>query len=312
MNHPVLRLIRIIVLCIACMPLAHGVGFLYGELLRANRNQLEVDINRSFVAYRTELTQLTQGTSDMPGSETPFMKTIIDAFIRSAGLYVFAATLALCGGIWCGTSIVHRQRGALPAWFSTLTSTGAALPALFFASGSIALMYYVLIYTSYNLPVPLQGFGWDIHLFIPLCALCIRSLCSISHLTALSLHDEYLKPHIVAVRAKGIDERYLLLHHIWPAQQQTIMLASVSTLRIMLAELIVIEYLFRWQGIGHLFASAVIAPRMSNAIALPISMSSSVIAACIVGFMILYFCGECVRAITTPRHEQTSAQTELS
>lgn len=312
MSHPVVRFIQIIMLCVACMPLAHGVGFLYGEILRANRSQSELNIQQSIATYRLELVQLTQGSMDMPGSETPFTSTLVDAFIRSAGLYVIAAMLALCGGIWCGATIIHRQRGTLPAWFSTLTSTGAALPALFFASGSIALMYYILIYTSYNLPVPLQGFGWDVHLIIPLCALCIRSLCSISHLTALALHDEYLKPHIVAVRAKGIDEKHVLVQHIWPAQQQTIIGASVSTLHIMLAELIVIEYLFRWQGIGHLFASAVIAPRMSNAIALPVSMSSSVIAACIVGFMLLYFWGECVRALITPRHEQIPTQTDVS
>ncbi|MFM7679156.1 MAG: hypothetical protein ACKO83_09955, partial [Roseiflexaceae bacterium] len=211
MNHPALRLIRIIVLCMACMPLAHGVGFLYGEILRANRSQVEFDIQQSIGTYRSELSLLLQGSMDFPGSETPFTRAMVDAFIRSAGLYSIATILALCGGVYCGTTIIRRHRGNLPAWFSTLTSTGAALPALFFASSSIALMYYVLIYTSYDLPVPLQGFGWDMHLIIPLSALCIRSLCSISYLTALSLHDEYLKPHIMAVRAKGIDERHLLL-----------------------------------------------------------------------------------------------------
>ena len=115
----------------------------------------------------------------------------------------------------------------------------------------------------------------------------------------------------MAVRAKGVDERHLLMHHIWPAQQQPIILAGVATLRIMLAELIVIEYLFRWQGIGHLFASAVIAPRMSNVVAPPISMSSSVIATCVVGFVLLYFCGECVRVITTPRHEYILTKTDV-
>ena len=311
MNHPVLRLIRMIVLCAVCIPLAHGLGFLYGEILQANHNQTELDSIKFLTTYRSALTQLQQGIMHIPGSETSFTSTMGDAFIRSTGLYLCAATLALCGGMGCGVAIIRRQRGTLPAWLGALTSTGAALPALFFASGSIALMYYILIYTSYDLPIPLQGFGWDMHLVVPLCALCLRSLCSICHSTALALHDEYLKPHVMAVRAKGVDERHLLMHHIWPAQQQPIILAGVATLRIMLAELIVIEYLFRWQGIGHLFASAVIAPRMSNVVAPPISMSSSVIATCVVGFVLLYFCGECVRVITTPRHEYILTKTDV-
>lgn len=303
MNHPYIRLLRVGAVCVACLPVVHFFGFLYGEILAANHTQSLLTFQSVVASYIVEIQLLYQGESRIPGSETGFIPGMYDAFVRSLGLYLGAASIALLGGLWSGLSIIRRHRGRLPAWFSTIMSTSAALPALFFASGSIALLYYILIYTTYDLPFPLQGFGWDSHLVVPLIALCLRSLCSISVQTALSLNDEYSKPHIVAIRAKGVHEAQLLHHHVWPAQQQSIIAGSVHELRLMLAELIVVEYLFRWQGIGHHFANAVIAPRMSSIEASSFYASSSVISACLVGFLILYACGECLRAIAIPRHE---------
>lgn len=303
MNHPYLRLLRVVAVCVACMPVVHFFGFLYGEILAANHSQSSLTSQSVIASYVDEIQLLSQGKLRMPGSEFGFIPGMYDAFLRSLGLYLGAASIASLCGLWSGLSVIRRHRGRLPGWFSTIMSTSAALPALFFASGSIALLYYILIYTTYALPFPLQGFGWDAHLVVPLTALCLRSLCSISYHTAISLNDEYSKPHIVAVRAKGIHESQLLNHHVWPAQQQSIIAGSVHELRLMLAELIVVEYLFRWQGIGHYFANAVIAPRMSNIEASSFYASSTVISACLVGFLILYACGECLRAIAMPRHE---------
>lgn len=310
MNMRIRQYIRLCLSIVVFIPLSHFAGFGFGELIQAINNNQPLPLLQLWRTYTMHITQLTTATLVFPGSDTAFMTTIWQAYYRSFGLYCIAAFCATLVGMVSGRWIVARASQHVPQWFHTITSIGTALPALFIASGSIAALYYMLIYTSLDVPIPLQGTGWDTHLLLPVCALTIRAGHGIAHGTARMLQDEYTKPHIVATRARGLSEGAIMATHVWPAQQSAIALVTLAQLRIMLAELIIVEYLFHWQGIGHLLARALIAPQISNLAPSAIYANSAVIAACVVGFVCLHFFNESVRILAIPAHEHLQSQVQ--
>ena len=297
------QLFGVMVLCVVALPASHLLGYGYGELLNASIHHQPFTWETFTSTYLTQLHQLYTNGLIFPGTTMPFLATIIDAFVRSAGLFTSAALIAIVSGIWTANRVVRANHATPLHWFEFLATIGTALPSLFFASGAIAGMYYVIVYTPYNLPIPLQGFGWDWHVLLPMLALSIRAWLGIAYACSESLRAEFAKPYITAVRAKGMPTSIILRNHVWPAQQRAIGLHITGQLRVMLAELIIVEYLFRWQGIGQLFATSIMPPTQSNLAASALYLSSPVIAATICGFVLLFCCIEWIRQLWRPAHE---------
>lgn len=302
MDHRIRQGLRLLLRMFVFMLAGHGAGFMYGELMHRFATQRPFALVSLWSTYTAHLRELSQITATFPGTARLFVPEMWAAYSRSVGLYVGAAVIAMLLGIQTGRWAVQRQHTL--AWIEALASVATAVPALFFASGSIAVLYFFLIYTPWTLPLPLQGFGWDSHIVLPLCALSMRAWFGIAQATMLTLNDEYHKPHIMAVRARGFTEAYIMRVHVWPAQHSNTMLACIAHLQIMIAELVIVEYLFRWQGIGHLFTSAVVAPLLSNTAPSPFYADSGIIACCMAGFVSFTFVGELWRIATMPMHER--------
>ncbi len=304
--------IGVLLLCFVALPMSHILGYWYGELLNASLHYQPITWHMFWSLYTEQVQQLYAGVALFPGTNTPLIEAIQTAFVRSAGLFLCAAGVASIAGIWTANAVVRFQHTLRMRWFASVISVTSTLPALFFASGAIAAMYYVIVYTPYDLPIPLQGFGWDWHLLLPLLALSIRAWCGVVLSCSESLREELSKPHIMAVRAKGIPEAQIIVHHVWPAQQRAIGLKITGQFRIMLAELIIVEYLFKWQGIGQLFAECIMSPSQSNIAASALYASSPVIAASITGFVLLFCIVECMRQLWRPNYEtHISAQESI-
>lgn len=295
--------IRMLLRIMVVLPSSHLCGFIYGEVIHALTSQSMVSITTLWSAYRMHIWGILHATSYFPGTQHSLLSEVFGAYGHSLGLYTIAAAIAVLLGVMTGRWAIQRHQTA--SWMRLLASMASALPALFFASGSIAILYFWIIYTPWDVPLPLQGFDWDAHLVLPVVALGMRAWWSITHGTIVALADEYHKPHIVAGRARGLTERSIMAVHVWPAQHGNIATMCLAQLQIMIAELVIVEYLFHWQGIGAVFVSAVVAPQLSNSAPSPVYAQSDVIALCVVGFVSLSFLGEIVRIATLPRHEFT-------
>ncbi len=113
-------------------------------------------------------------------------------------------------------------------------------------------------------PLPLQGFGWDLHLVLPVLALMVRPTMQVAAMTAGLLSGELTQPYIVAARSRGNSWQRVRWRHALRLVLGPVILAVAGSLRLLIAELVVVEWLFGWPGLGRLLAVALIAPRVAS------------------------------------------------
>ena len=301
------RIISVIVIVLIGTPITHLVLYLLSVAAGniASPTQYGVTtLQSAWHDYSATLPRVIGNTYMFPGLEIGIWSGIIERTIRSFGLLSIAAVCAIVGGIWLGKQVSQTLNSQLPRWFVVLASTGNTLQSLFVASGGVAIMYFVMVYTPYSNPLPLNGFGWDTHLVLPVLALMLRPLVSIAHDTATFIGEASQQPHIIATQARGFSNTHIINRHIWPAQQMTIGLISADNLRQMIAELMVVEIIFGWGGIGESIVRAIIPPKMTNIPAGTLYLDAHAFAAMGVVIFGMFGVIEILRIVGTPRHVQ--------
>ncbi len=78
-----------------------------------------------------------------------------------------------------------------------------------------------------------------------------------AQLTATRMTEVLDADYITAARARGLGPRSILFVHVLPHARPVILEALGSGLRISVASLPIIEYLFMWRGVGQLALEAV-------------------------------------------------------
>ena len=57
-------------------------------------------------------------------------------------------------------------------WLTAVTTVGLSTPSFFFGRLVVALFLLMIINVpGASMPLPIQGFGWDVHLILPVIAL---------------------------------------------------------------------------------------------------------------------------------------------
>jgi peptide/nickel transport system permease protein len=106
--------------------------------------------------------------------------------------------------------------------------------------------------------------GWDAHLVLPILALTIRPTVQIARVTAEMMASELDKQYIVAARAFGFPWRSILYKQAFRNALAPVMLTIASSFRQLVGELILVEFLFSWPGLGNLLAQALIPPAIAT------------------------------------------------
>jgi peptide/nickel transport system permease protein len=106
-----------------------------------------------------------------------------------------------------------------------------------------------------------QGFGWNLHLLLPTVVLAARPTAQLAQVTASLLAVELEQQHIVTARSMGVPLSIVRRKHALRNIVAPVAIAVFAALRLMVAELIVIEYVFSWPGLGRLLAFVLISPR---------------------------------------------------
>lgn len=197
-----------------------------------------------------------QGLADL--YRVPFAELIFDSMLRSLSLLAGAAVLALTLGTLLGVSAALLRRRA---WGSGAilgaTTLLSAVPAFFVA---YFLQIFVIIVGASaeggNL-LPVFGFGYDEHLVLPLIAVSIPAIAYTAQLTATRTGEVLEADFITVATAKGLRTSWILAVHVLPHVRPVLLESLGSGLRISVASLPIIEYLFLWRGIGQLALEAV-------------------------------------------------------
>jgi peptide/nickel transport system permease protein len=220
----------------------------------------------------------------------------------SLGLIGIAITISIVLGVTLGRLGVRRSKSGVASWLTLISTIGLALPSFYIAILLIALFILITIYVvSSTTPlIPFQGFGWDAHLILPVLALVIQPTVKIAQVTASLLSEEMEKQYVTAAMSFGhpfnkIKGKFAFRNILAP-----VVLTVAASLRIMIAELIIIERLFNWPGMGKLISTLLSRNSLSADLLSP-PMIAAVLTILVGVFLLIDFLATFLSRLIDPR-----------
>jgi peptide/nickel transport system permease protein len=190
--------------------------------------------------------------------QRPFLELMVDATARTLVLLAGAAVLALVLGSLIGIALALMRRRALASGgIIGLLALMAAVPSFFLA---YFLQIGVIVLGADEAGgrlLPVFGFGYDEHIILPLISISIPAIAYTAQLTATRMHDVLDAEFVTTANAKGLLQSRIVLVHVLPHVRPVLFEALGSGLRVSVASLPIIEFLFGWRGIGALALEAV-------------------------------------------------------
>jgi peptide/nickel transport system permease protein len=194
--------------------------------------------------------------SDLYGQ--PFLSLFFDSAFRSLALLVGAAVLALVLGTLLGVvAALWRRRAIASGVIVGGTAMLAAVPAFFVAYFLQILVITITESAGRGRLLPVYGFGYDEHLILPLLSISLPAIAFTAQITATRMLDVLNSDFITAAQAKGLRMSWILPIHVLPHVRPAMFEALGSGLRVSVASLPIVEYLFLWRGIGQLSLEAI-------------------------------------------------------
>ncbi len=265
---------RLLILPVALLAI-NFVAFSYAlvaQRVQQTQNPFGSDVDVSvpiLQLYRVYLGNvLTGDLGQMPlvGSIEQSVRTaVLDAAVASLVLLTLAFLLSLVVGLLLGLTAVRARPPSIKPWLPPLASLGLAAPSFFVGALGIALVLALYLRGGPDAQpiLPLTGYGLDLHLVLPVLALALRPAMQIAQTTAGVLVDELGKQHVVTARSLGIPLRTIRSKHALRNVLPAVILVVAAALRVMVGELILVEWLFGWPGLGELLASALLPPNVA-------------------------------------------------
>lgn len=189
--------------------------------------------------------------------DQPAFALVFKLFQRSAGLLLLSLLVATTIGGWLGIAAARYRRKMAPAMvFASIL--GVSLPSFL-----VAMLLWVLDFRLYRwlgtsaAPLPPTGFGWDLHLVMPVLVLAARPLAQIMQVTYINMGDVFTEEYIRMAKAKGSSRRHLLWGHALRNVLIPVLTTMSTSLRFSLSSLPVVESFFLWPGIGLTILEAI-------------------------------------------------------
>jgi peptide/nickel transport system permease protein len=259
---------RTLALLLPALLLAHALGYAYGHMvapLHAARNPLyatRFDNAPLAASYSAYLLQAVSGDlGPLPGARdgTGLAETLVRATLNSLGLLTIALALSVALGLGLGLLAVRDGPPRIAPWLTAAATLGLATPSFYFGVLGISAVILFLIYGPGNaVLLPLSGYGWGRHLVLPVIALMLRPSAQIAQMTAGMMAAELSRPYVVTARSLGVSERRIARRHVLRNAMPAIIATIAGALRLTAGELIIIETLFAWPGLGRLVGQAII------------------------------------------------------
>jgi peptide/nickel transport system permease protein len=128
------------------------------------------------------------------------------------------------------------------------------------------------------LPLPLSGYGWDAHLVLPVLALMARPTFQLAQVTAGVLSAELGKQYVIAGRSMGRTWRSIRMHFALKNVIAPVILTIAGLQRFLVGELIIIEWLFRWPGLGRILGWTLVPAQLTSSRGSPLFLNPPVMA----------------------------------
>lgn len=233
----------------------------------------------------------------LPGEKETIATAISSASSASLGLLALALALSVVAGLVLGLRAVRLEPRRISRWLTLLSTAGLAMPSFYIGSLLIAAMFSYVLEHSIGAPLPMQGFGWDRHLVLPTLALMARPTVQIAQMTAGLLEGELGKRYIATARSVGHPWRVIRRRHALRNILAPVILMIAGSGRLLMGELILVEWLFKWPGLGMLFAQALVPEQSSAAQGSPLFLNPPVVATVLTAFAVLFLATDLIAAV---------------
>jgi peptide/nickel transport system permease protein len=267
---------RLAILPIALI-LIHFLGFTYAYVARpiraARTPYLREQVGNPLpllATYQQHIQEIFDGSLLKPIEKGPQIGSIAQnlgqAFIASMGLLVIALVISTILGLILGLLAVRNQPPGIRGWFTPFSSLGLAMPSFYIGSLSVLAVVFLALANgpTDRQVIPIRGFGWDNHLILPVFALLLFPTVQIAQVTANLMVDELGKQYVIAARSFGHTWHDIRWRQTMRNILSAIILTIAKTFRILVGELVVVEWLFNWPGLGRLLASTLVPGQLSN------------------------------------------------
>ena len=254
--------------------LANFFGFAYAHIarpLRASQNPFllgNIASEPVLPAYRNYLAGVLQGDwGAMPygGTRVSILGTIGRVGLNSLGILLPALALSIFLGFILGLRGVRANPPRVSSWLTSISTTGLAMPSFYLGSLFIAgTLSYIVFGPGEDPPLPVGGFGWDSHLVMPILVLTLRPTMQIAQITSALLVDELGKQYVVAARSIGHPWRAIFRRYALRNVLAAVIVGIGGSLRLLVGELIVVERLFEWPGLGALTAQTLVPAQLTG------------------------------------------------
>ena len=287
--------------------LLHFLGFAYAHVARPIRAARTpylrelIETTPLWDTYRQHVQDIFGGQlGQMPGSSGEFGERLLSATQASLGLLAIALLISVILGFLLGVAAVRTQPPGVRRWLTPLSTLGLAMPSFYLGSlGILAIVFYVLWRgPGSDAPLPIKGFAWDKHLVMPVIALSLRPMVQVAQVIAALLAGELGKQYVTAARSFGHTWRSIRWRQAMRNVLAPILMTVAASLRQMVSELVVVEWLFSWNGLGLLLASALVPGTLSSDIgATPLFLSPPVVAAIVTVIGLLFMVVDLISSV---------------
>lgn len=221
------------------------------------------DVLSLYADYVRGLAQLDLGVLPA-GAGLPVAQALSDAALASVGLLAIALLLSSLGGLALGLAAVRVTPPRIAPWLAPVATLGLATPSFYVGTLAVAASVFLVLRGLGEPPFPVSGFGWDAHLILPVLALTLRPLAQIAQVSASLLVDEIRKQYIVTARSVGNTWRRIRWRHALRNIVAPLLLVVASAFRFSVGELVLVEWLFAWPGLGRLLAQVLLSPSSAS------------------------------------------------
>jgi oligopeptide transport system permease protein len=170
----------------------------------------------------------------------------------SATIGILAYMLALIVGLGAGTTAALKQNSAFDYGSMSLAMLGLSVPN--FVLGPIL----VLVFSFWLYWFPPARWGGIAALVLPVITLAAIYAAYIARLTRAGMLEVLRSDYIRTARAKGLDEKTVLLRHAFRGGIIPVISFTGPALAALLAGTVVVERVFVIPGLGNIFIQAVL------------------------------------------------------
>jgi peptide/nickel transport system permease protein len=267
--------------------LLNFLGFSYAYLVRPQRAARTPYLRAilpdtepllpTYTDYLKDLLDLDLGM--MPTTEETLVYALANAAVASLGLLGLALGLSVVIGFLLGLVAVRVEPPRVSRWLPLFSTIGLAMPSFYIGSLFVVFLFSLLMKRpNSGFLLPMGGFGWDLHLVLPTLSLMLRPIVHIAQMTSGLLVGELEKQYVVTARSIGNPWSVVRMKHTLRNVLAPVVLSISRSMRVLVGDLILVEWLFSWPGLGNLLAVALIPSLISFDLGSPLFLDPPVVA----------------------------------